>query len=361
MNINPRFQSVCPPLHPDEYAMLREQIRTDGLREPIITWQDQIVDGHNRFAICSELGITPRSVEREFSSESDVVLWIIGNQLGRRNLEPIRKVPLLAARKAILEDRARSRMEAGTPSLDLDKGRTDETLGKEIGVGKDTYRAMERTVQNGIKGLVDAVADGLIGAQPAAKISALPTDKQAEALANHIASDGRKKPHLTQVDGEVEWYTPLDWIERARFAMGSIELDPASCDKANEVVGAYRYLTKEDDALVGEWEAKTAWMNPPFKIGAQFAAKMIAEFQAGRIGSAVIYTNNSTDTGWWQDLACESAMVAFPTERIQCWCPNKDASTPLQGQSFFLLTHDEDVVARFKDAMEAKCLLFKRL
>jgi hypothetical protein len=61
-----------------------------------------------------------------------------------------------------------------------------------------------------------------------------------------------------------EHYTPRIIVEVAREAMGSIELDPASCELANrENVRAARFFTKEDEGLGKAWDAKTIFVNPP--------------------------------------------------------------------------------------------------
>jgi hypothetical protein len=61
-----------------------------------------------------------------------------------------------------------------------------------------------------------------------------------------------------------EHYTPRIIVEVARAAMGSIELDPASCALANrENVRAQRFFTKEDNGLALAWNARTVFVNPP--------------------------------------------------------------------------------------------------
>ncbi len=60
----------------------------------------------------------------------------------------------------------------------------------------------------------------------------------------------------------VEHYTPKAYVEAARFTLGRLALDPASCQQANEVVQADQYYTEEEDGLSKPWEGPV-FLNPP--------------------------------------------------------------------------------------------------
>jgi hypothetical protein len=62
--------------------------------------------------------------------------------------------------------------------------------------------------------------------------------------------------------GEMEWFTPSVYIEKARRVLGVIDLDPASCALAQETVQASHFLTVEDDGLMRMWLGNV-WLNPP--------------------------------------------------------------------------------------------------
>lgn len=88
LKIDPRFHKLLPALTDEEQAGLRDSIMAEGCREPIAAWRGVIVDGHNRYAICRELGKPFKVREVEFADEEAAMDWIDANQIARRNLTP---------------------------------------------------------------------------------------------------------------------------------------------------------------------------------------------------------------------------------------------------------------------------------
>lgn len=85
--IDQEFRDLIPPLSAEETANLEQSLLTEGCRDAILTWNNYIVDGHNRYRICTELNIPFRVEARQFDSRNDVCIWMIQNQFGRRNLD----------------------------------------------------------------------------------------------------------------------------------------------------------------------------------------------------------------------------------------------------------------------------------
>jgi len=84
--IDNEFQVLIPPLSSNEYLTLEENILKDGCRDPLVVWNGILVDGQNRHTICTKHNLKFSIVEKLFDSRNDVRIWIIQNQLGRRNL-----------------------------------------------------------------------------------------------------------------------------------------------------------------------------------------------------------------------------------------------------------------------------------
>lgn len=146
--------------------------------------------------------------------------------------------------------------------------------------------------------------------------------------------------------GGDEWYTPAEYIDGVREALGEIDLDPASCGPAQEVVRASKFWTKEDDALSREWAGRV-FLNPPYSMPLieRFVEKAIAEKAAKRVSAAILLTNNCTDTGWFHALL-SVAPVCLTEGRVQFWKPNQDKFATRQGQAFFYLGKDRDLFAK---------------
>jgi hypothetical protein len=82
-----------------------------------------------------------------------------------------------------------------------------------------------------------------------------------------------------------EWYTPSSIIEAARESMGGIDLDPCSCEEAQEIVEAGTWYDKERNGLVQPWHGRV-WLNPPYSKGniIQFVNRLTCEYSTYKPG-----------------------------------------------------------------------------
>lgn len=173
----------------------------------------------------------------------------------------------------------------------------------------DTYGLSKATVSRWRKKLTDD------GKPNTAKVESVINDTVAR-FAKVLLPDDSNVSVLAN-SGEVEWYTPGDYIELARKVMGSIDTDPASNDVANETVKAAVYHTIDNCGLEKEWHGNV-WLNPPYatKVVDSFIAKLIEEYKAGRTRQAVLLVNNATDTKWFADAVSAASVACFKTGRI---------------------------------------------
>lgn len=86
--IDPEFEKQIPPLLPEELAQLEANIVEAGeIHDPIIVWDNIILDGHNRYKIAMSHPEVKFSIkELEFAGREQAIVWMCMNQLGRRNL-----------------------------------------------------------------------------------------------------------------------------------------------------------------------------------------------------------------------------------------------------------------------------------
>jgi len=92
LEILPELEEFVVPLQWEEFKQLEKNIREEGCREPLLVWPTAerhiLVDGHNRYRICSRYDIPYEVNEIHFENLEQARIWIINNQLGRRNLNP---------------------------------------------------------------------------------------------------------------------------------------------------------------------------------------------------------------------------------------------------------------------------------
>jgi polyhydroxyalkanoate synthesis regulator phasin len=138
ITIDKEFESLIPPLSPDEFQQLEENCVKEGIRDALITWNGILVDGHNRFKIAAKHGLHWDEKRMEFADRDAVIAWICNNQLGRRNLHVLDREALMAKKREALERQATKRNEAtrfgGSGNFSTTVGKTRDIIGEELGV-----------------------------------------------------------------------------------------------------------------------------------------------------------------------------------------------------------------------------------
>lgn len=154
IKVDAEFCALIPPLSELEFSQLRANLVEEGCRDPLVVWRDDktdgrkvtLLDGHNRYEICSDLAIEFKVVAIELSDREAAKDWIDANQLGRRNLTPD-QLSIIRGRRY-----NRTKNKAGAPigndnaskqcaqNEHIESERTCEQLAESMGVSQATIR-----------------------------------------------------------------------------------------------------------------------------------------------------------------------------------------------------------------------------
>lgn len=118
-----------------DYERLRDDIAARGLVEPIVHYQDQVLDGVTRAQVCEELGITPRHVQFK-GTEAEAAAFVFSKNVARRHLTTGQRAMIGVSLLPKLEQEAKDRMskgaaDRGTPSEPA-KHRATEDAAKAV-------------------------------------------------------------------------------------------------------------------------------------------------------------------------------------------------------------------------------------
>jgi len=140
--VDDEFAALIPPLSAEERKQLEENIAEHGrARDPLVVWASKgkltLLDGHNRYEICTRLELPFDVYEMQFKSREDAADWMDRNQLGRRNLHPDAFTLLLGRRynRTKKDAHCGANQVAGKMSAT-----TAESLAAEHGVDEKTIR-----------------------------------------------------------------------------------------------------------------------------------------------------------------------------------------------------------------------------
>lgn len=241
--VNEELKAYIDPLTPDELDALERSILAEGCRDALVLWNDLLIDGHNRYAICQKHGLPFNTVQAtQFKNMDDVHLWMIDQHLGRRSVSDfqrgvlaLRKREIIAARRsaaaaAVMAAKAEAPAQpegeapwegetdpvvaaalasvAKVPDEALD---TREALARVARLSSSQVKLIETIQQKAAPEVVAAVRSGDISLSTAAVVASLPVDEQqavAAAGADELKQaakrvrDAKKKPKAAKAEAD---------------------------------------------------------------------------------------------------------------------------------------------------------------
>ena len=269
ITIDREFKSLIPPLTPDEYNGLEQSIRTDGCRDALVLWGDILVDGHNRYEICTSHNVPFQTAQKDFADRDDAKLWMMHNQLARRNLNDFQRIEITHKCEDAVRAKAAERQEqtrfGGGGKISTTSEKARDELGAMAGVSGKTYEHAVTVMQEAPEPVVNAARQNALSINAAYQVTRMEPEQQQEISRRieHIYEEPHEtrtpkaiiqdviqhKPHVTNNSGNNEWYTPQKYIEAARRVLGCIDLDPASCPYANQTVKAEHFFSIDNDSM----------------------------------------------------------------------------------------------------------------
>ena len=216
--INKEFHELIPPLAPEEYKQLEANILAEGCRDALVAWNGVIVDGHNRYEICSKHNIPFTTKEMVFKDRDEAKEWIIRNQFGRRNLSPYERSKLVLKLKEIIAAKAKERQRTSTGgsspqlrqiSAKAEKIETREELAKAAGVSHDTIDKVHIIEQNATpeqkkrlstgRASINKIYDEIKSSKPKPKPQQPPDSPKEEQIINNDPIDEPQEKGATLI------------------------------------------------------------------------------------------------------------------------------------------------------------------
>jgi ParB-like chromosome segregation protein Spo0J len=133
---------IFPMMDETALAELAADIKAESQREPIYLWQDQIIDGRNRYRACKIAGVEPVFKRIDFpGGESEALAYVVSRNLKRRHLTTPQRA-VIAAKVATLKG-------GGDQSSKKSNGVSQEKAAEMLNVSRTSVQAAKAVLKTG--------------------------------------------------------------------------------------------------------------------------------------------------------------------------------------------------------------------
>lgn len=284
--------NIFPLMDGEDFDALTTDIRDHGLREPIVLFEGQILDGRNRYRACAAAGVDARL---ETFRDGDAVAYVVSKNLRRRHLDESQRA-MVAAKLANLRP-GRPSNKTGAPLLGqtVENSTVSQSQAAEmLNVSRETVISAAKVQREAASPVIKAVERGEVSVSAAAKaikavpdkatqenwsvadikraarqeireavpLPDLPTPAKAKQLAKEqggavLASDGKYHGYVAP-DVQAEWDACGGAYDNILGLAGRADLDPARVARLIKAERAFQ-SRNVDQAIAWMDRFKESW------------------------------------------------------------------------------------------------------
>lgn len=168
--------NIFPLIEGRAFADLVEDIRANGVREPLWMYQHQILDGRNRYRAAKEVGALCEI--RQYEGD-DPMGFVVSLNLHRRHLTESQRA-MVAAKLANIQQNSFSGNQH-VPAANLPTPAVSQAKAAEmLNVSERTVRAASKVKDDAVPELSRAVERGEVSVSAAAVVASMPRERQQE-------------------------------------------------------------------------------------------------------------------------------------------------------------------------------------
>ncbi len=134
LGVDEVYRSLIRQQTPQEEEQLKISIGKEGIRDALVVYEANgnlvVVDGHHRLNMAKELGIATVPVQQmEFGNVDEARIWMLRNQLGRRNLNDAERIEIALQLTAFMEKLGiQNKMKGKNLGANLHKGQQEKKI-----------------------------------------------------------------------------------------------------------------------------------------------------------------------------------------------------------------------------------------
>ena len=163
------YSELFPWIEGAAFEDLKADIAANGIREPIVFFEGQVLDGRNRYMAARDLGIEYPRVEY---TGDDPLGFVVSLNLRRRHLTESQRG--MVAKRLETHSHGGDRKSVQNANLHLDR----ESAAEKLNVSSRTVANAARVIDHGTADLVAAVDAGTVSVSAAAEVAKLPVEEQ---------------------------------------------------------------------------------------------------------------------------------------------------------------------------------------